>query len=362
SGDKWLNSDTEAEIVIDEPHSWIKINKDQIGYYYVNYPEEVWQALTSALIEDKNSLSVSDRSQLLNDVFYLADSTQVSYDIALNLTRYLRNEDQYVPWVVAISRLRNIYNLMYQTDLVPQVEKYCLQLLEKAYQSIGWNVSADDHLNNRLRGRILDLACSMGHEECLNHAGKEFDKWLQNPSDRPHPDLRALIYEYGMVSVGNKAKWEQVWKLYLAETDAQEKIKLMNALSAITDLSVLNRFISLCWDEKNVRGQDYFSAMISIASNRIGQNLVWDYVRENWENYVKRFGLNERYLGRMIPAITRRFNTNTKLEEMKAFFAKYPEAGAGTAARQEALENVHGNIKWLQNNKDVVVEWFTKNL
>uniref|UniRef100_A0A7G3AQF7 Putative secreted protein n=1 Tax=Lutzomyia longipalpis TaxID=7200 RepID=A0A7G3AQF7_LUTLO len=164
------------------------------------------------------------------------------------------------------------------------------------------------------------------------------------------------------VAVGNREKWDKVWEMYLAETDAQEKNKLMASLCAIKDHAVLNRFITLCWDEKNVRGQDYFLAIISIANNPIGQNLVWDYVREKWESYVNRFGLNERYLGRMIPAITKRFNTNLKLEEMKNFFAKYPEAGAGTAARKEALENISGNIKWLQNNKNIVIEWFTKNV
>ncbi|XP_059611048.1 uncharacterized protein LOC132257980 [Phlebotomus argentipes] len=359
---KWFpNSDTEAEIVIDHPHDWIKINKDQIGYYYVNYPADVWSSLTRALIEDKNVFSVSDRSQLLNDVFYLADSTQTSYEIALNLTKYLKTEDQYVPWVVVTNRLLNIYKLVDQTDVVPQVEKYCQQLLARVYESIGWTVNEDDHLKNRLRGLILQFACAMGHKECLSIAGDEFKKWLQDPSNRPHPDLRSIIYSYGMQSVGDKEKWDQVWKIYLAETDAQEKTKLMSALTSVKDHSLLNRLITLCWDEKNVRGQDYFSTMSSIASNSIGRNLVWDYVREHWEDYVKRFGLNERYLGRMIPAITKNFNSNVKLEEMKAFFTKYPEAGAGTAARKEALENVSGNIKWLQNNKDVVTEWFKNN-
>lgn len=84
---------------------------------------------------------------------------------------------------------------------------------------------------------------------------------------------------------------------------------------------------------------------------------MWDYIRENWPRLVERFGINERYMGRMIPAITSRFATQTKLEEMEAFFAKYPEAGAGTAARKEALENVKNNIKWLEQNMDHVGKW-----
>lgn len=72
----------------------------------------------------------------------------------------------------------------------------------------------------------------------------------------------------------------------------------------------------MAWEESNVRGQDYFTCIQNIAANRAGENIVWDYVRENWPKLVNRFGLNERYLGRMIPSITGRFNTEVKLQEV----------------------------------------------
>lgn len=59
----------------------------------------------------------------------------------------------------------------------------------------------------------------------------------------------------------------------------------------------------------------------------------------------------------MIPSITGRFNTELKLQEVKDFFERYPEAGAGAAARQETLENIQNRIKWLENNKNAVAEW-----
>lgn len=113
----------------------------------------------------------------------------------------------------------------------------------------------------------------------------------------------------------------------------------------------------MAWDPKNVRGQDYFNCLLNIAENRIGEPIVWDYVREQWPEMVKRFGLNERYMGSMIPGITAGFSTETKLSEMKQFFEKYPEAGAGAAARKTALETVQNNIQWLQNNEAKVGVW-----
>lgn len=84
-------------------------------------------------------------------------------------------------------------------------------------------------------------------------------------------------------------------------------------------------------------------------------------MRENWTVLVDRFGLNERYLGRMIPGITRRFSTELKQQELIAFFKKYPNAGAGAAARKEALETVAFKIQWLKNNKKKVGAWLDKS-
>ncbi|XP_026476459.1 glutamyl aminopeptidase-like [Ctenocephalides felis] len=75
---------------------------------------------------------------------------------------------------------------------------------------------------------------------------------------------------------------------------------------------------------------------------------------------IDRFGLGERNLGRLIPSVTDRFTTEDRLKEMIDFFAKFPEAGAGAAARKQALETVSNNIKWLKVNKDIVAKWLNE--
>lgn len=114
-------------------------------------------------------------------------------------------------------------------------------------------------------------------------------------------------------------------------------------------------------NEDYVRRQDYFTCLQNIAGNPVGEPIVWEFVREHWEDLVARFTLNERYMGRMIPAITARFSTETKLEEMEAFFAKYPEAGAGTASRKQALETVKYNINWMKTNLEEISQWLAKH-
>ena len=46
--------------------------------------------------------------------------------------------------------------------------------------------------------------------------------------------------------------------------------------------------------------------------------------------------------------------------QVKEFFAKYPEAGAGSNPRKQALETITNNIKWRAANMDDVFT-FLKN-
>lgn len=348
--------DTEASITVPSTATWIKLNKDQVGYYRVNYPKEQWTALLTALKSSRETFSTADRAHLLNDANALAEAGQLEYTIALELSTYLESEVDYVPWSVGTASLSSLRNRLYYTNLYTNFTVYARKLLTPIVEKVTFTV-AEDHLENQLRIKVLSAACSVGHESTLDQAAKLFNQWLEKPDTRPSPDIRDVVYFFGLQQVNTEATWDQVWQLYLTEPDAQEKLKLMHSLAASKTPWIIQRYINLAWDETNVRRQDYFTLMGYISENPVGQSLVWDYVREKWPQIVERFGINERNLGRLIPTITSRFASQTKLEEMQQFFAKYPEAGAGTLAREQALATVKANIKWLELNKSPVADW-----
>ncbi|XP_030079658.1 glutamyl aminopeptidase isoform X2 [Drosophila hydei] len=349
-------NDNQLVISVPSTVSWVKFNKDQVGYYRVNYAEEQWTTLVDALKKSREDFSTADRAHLLNDANALADASQLDYTIALELSTYLEEEKDYVPWSVGTASLTSLRNRVYYTGIYKDFTKYARKLLSPIVEKLTFTVGKD-HLENKLRIKVLSAACGVGHESSLEQAATLFKQWLATPDTRPNPDVRDVVYYFGLQEVNTEAAWDQVWQLYLTEPDAQEKLKLMNALAAIKVPWLLQRYINLAWDEKNVRRQDYFTLMGYISANPVGQSLVWDYVRENWQELVERYGINERNLGRLIPTITARFATQTKLEEMQQFFAKYPDAGAGTSARQQALETVKANIKWLELNQAQVGKW-----
>lgn len=106
---------------------WHLFNVQQTGYYRVNYEEANWRALTEELQQSTLRISVANRAQLIDDSMNLARAGYIAYDIALNLTRYLVNEMEYVPWKAAISGFHFL-----NTMFVSQGEYDLLKVRENA--------------------------------------------------------------------------------------------------------------------------------------------------------------------------------------------------------------------------------------
>ncbi|XP_008550321.1 glutamyl aminopeptidase [Microplitis demolitor] len=361
----WFDKDSpKLNIKLTEPVEWIKFNHKQIGYYRINYDKQSWENLHDVLRWHHKRFSVSDRTNLIEDAFSLAQASELDYSVALNMTSYLAQERNAVPWDVASSMLLNIDKLLFSTSISSKFRDYVRNLVEIPYHDVTWQVdSIEDHDMLKLRRIILHLACTVEHTECLDEAGVIFKRWIDDPNDiRPHPDVRAFIYKYGMSHVGKEAEWDKMFKRFINETNANEKLKLMRGLAGVRSSYLLNKFIGIAVDLNYVKSQDTFNCLLSIAANPVGGPLVWDWVRENWEFLVKRYTLNDRYLGQLVPGIAKNFATEAKLKELKAFFDKYPDAGAGKAYRTRALETVANNIKWLKKNSEILENWLSSHV
>lgn len=206
----------------------------------------------------------------------------------------------------------------------------------------------------------MSAACALGLPDCLEQASTRFNAFLLNPTTaRPSPDLREIVYYYGIQQSNSQSTWQQLFALYLDEADASERLKIMYGLSGSRDAQQLFNFLDLGYDESIVRSQDYFTLVQNIAANPAGEPVVWEYYRENWPRLSARFGLTNRNFGRLISQITQNFAGSVKLEEVEQFYAKYPESGAGANPRLEAVETIKYNIEWLARNRADISDWLS---
>lgn len=336
---------------------FLKINPDHIGFYRVNYEAETWDWIAETLSSNRMNFSSADRSSFIDDAFALARAQLLDYEKALNLTRYLTSEQDFLPWERVISAVSYIIS-MFEDDreLYPLIETYFRSQVKPIADSLGWQ-DTGSHITKLLRASVLGFACKMGDGEALGNASQLFEAWLKGNESIP-VNLRLLVYRYGMQNSGNEAAWNYTLEQYQKTSLAQEKEKLLYGLASVKDVTLLARYLEMLKDPNIIKTQDVFTVIRYISYNSYGKSMAWNWIQLNWDYLVNRFTINDRYLGRIV-TIAEPFNTELQLWQMQSFFAKYPNAGAGAKPREQVLETVKNNIEWLKLNRKSISEWFT---
>uniref|UniRef100_A0A671KUJ9 Aminopeptidase n=1 Tax=Sinocyclocheilus anshuiensis TaxID=1608454 RepID=A0A671KUJ9_9TELE len=121
-----------------------------------------------------------------------------------------------------------------------------------------------------------------------------------------------------------------------------------------------DQYLEYTMNPEKIRKQDATSTIGYIASNIIGQPLAWDFVRANWDYFFKLYGTGSFTFSRLISDVTNRFCTPFELSQLKCFQKDSAETGfgLGTQALQQAIEKTTAKIKWLEENKEAVLQWF----
>ena len=110
-----------------------------------------------------------------------------------------------------------------------------------------------------------------------------------------------------------------------------------------------------------IRKQDGTKVISSVASNRIGRDLTWDWLRSNWDHISSYFDTAiSSSVGHMISSITSDFNTNLKLKELEVFYEEN-KAHLRTARKDTeiSIQWVRVNIDWMKKNFGTIVKWLS---
>jgi len=83
----------------------------------VNYDLRNWRLLTEYLMDREHftQIGIINRAQLLDDALNLARAGLLDYATALDVTRYLANELEYIPWKAALNALGYIDSMLVKT-------------------------------------------------------------------------------------------------------------------------------------------------------------------------------------------------------------------------------------------------------
>uniref|UniRef100_A0A672HE55 Aminopeptidase n=1 Tax=Salarias fasciatus TaxID=181472 RepID=A0A672HE55_SALFA len=343
--------------------SWLLANINVTGFYRVNYDLGNWERLLAQLSTDHQVIPVINRAQLVDDAFSLARRAGLlSSSVALRTSSFLSQETDFLPWQAAVNNLDYFYLMLDRTDVYQPLQDYVRKQVTPLFFHFknttgNWSRVPEGHTEQYSQVLSLRTACSCGLSECRTLSSSWFKRWMEEPHNNMiHPNLRSAVYCSG-VAVGGEDEWEFAWSQFKMASVASEASELMSALACASDTRLLQRYLSYSLNSSLIRKQDATAVITSVAANRVGQSLAWDFVRENWNFIFTQYGVGSFSFASIITGVTARFSTPEDLRQV----TQQGAAGFGpaTLAVDQALEKTRANIKWLQKNKEEILDWLS---
>ncbi|XP_078114099.1 alanyl (membrane) aminopeptidase-like b [Sander vitreus] len=355
----WLESSApvKKDEFLSKNGEWILANINCTGYYRVNYNPENWDRLLTQLEIDPHRFPPMNRGQLIDNAFFMARAKLVEVTLALNSTRFLYKELDFLPWQLTVRNLEYFVVMFDRSEVYGPMQAYLREQVKGLYNSLrnytDKSTIPKDHASQHSQILAVEVACSNELPECLEMATKMFADWMNsNNTNLIHPNLRSVIYCQA-VAAGGKKEWDFAWAKYQSSSDTSEKEQLRVALSCTKKTWLLNRYLEYTLDPDKIRLMDVGSIISNIAWNPAGHALAWNFIRAHWDYVSQQDG------DMLINAVTSRFSTQFELDELERFKTEYYLGPAANEVYQ-AIEQTQVNIQWVRENKDTILEWFER--
>lgn len=350
--------------VSDSDHDWVILNLNMTGYYRVNYDKLGWKKLNQQLEKNSKAIPVIHRLQLIDDAFSLSKNNYIEIETALDLTKYLAEEDEIIVWHAVLVNLvtRDLVSDMNNYDIFPLLKKYVLKRLTSIWNIystiIRENVAVlqDDYLALVSLEKLFGTACWLGLEDCLQLSRELFKNWVNHPENEiPYP-IKNVILCYG-IALGNDEEWDFLLNTYANKTMEEEKIQLAYAMSCSKDPWILNRYMEYAimmspfnFNETNI--------IEVVAESEVGRYVAKDFLANNWQAVSERYGTQS--LVTLMYIIGRTISTDLQITELQQFFRHMLEEHQRLTVQAKLQIIKTENLKNKKRNARIAA-WLRKN-
>ncbi|KAJ0069517.1 hypothetical protein NL108_008463 [Boleophthalmus pectinirostris] len=343
---------------------WVLANLNVTGYYRVNYDQGNWDKLLNTLSTGHTTIPVINRAQLVDDAFNMARAKIIPTVLALKTTLYLKNEREFMPWESALDNMDFFYLMFDRSEVYGHMQTYLQKQVTPLFNYFkglteNWTKVPKGHMEQYNQVNAISLACKTGLQECTDLVKGWFQQWMNNEDNNIiQPNLRSTVY-CNAIAAGGVKEWEFAWKQF-EKANAIEADKLRSAMACTKEPWLLNRYLEYAITPGKIRKQDGTSTIIYIANNVVGQALAWDFVRARWTYIFQEYGGGSFSFSNLINGVTKRFSTDFELQQLRQFKEDHSETGfgSGTLALDQSIERTISNMKWIEENKEIVSQWF----
>lgn len=304
---------------------WILINSKFASYYKVNYDAHNWDLIVRQLLWNHTYIDPLNRAQIQNDLFDLAKAGLVNYTVALEATKYLLREQDYIPWKAAFEKLKDVGVKMQTTESYSRWKGYMSSLLSANFANISWDGNETSPvLSVELESELAFLTCFYGYQPCIDKAMEMFNEVIDNTNgaeDLPS-HLRYTVF-CAAVKNGGERNWKFLWDRLQEAEDLSERGDIIKALSCSRSAELLGNYLqSVVKPDDVIRHEDVPSLLTSFSDNLEGRPVAFKFINNEWGSIHKRFRQMPEALLQIEESLIGSASESSDVETLTSFYKR----------------------------------------
>ena len=136
--------------------------------------------------------------------------------------------------------------------------------------------------------------------------------------------------------------------LYKKAKSQEQKLRFLGALCSFQQKNLLLKTLEFTLGP-NVRSQNIQMPIMRIAANLYGKEFLWGWLKKNWKKIVKKAGIGNPLLNRVVASIGQVVDAKQE-KEIRKFFKANPLRGTEMTLEQ-TMERVRVSSKFLNSIK-----------
>ncbi|VDN22574.1 unnamed protein product [Cylicostephanus goldi] len=232
-----------------------------------------------------------DRFSVVNDLFALVQAGRAKASSFLSVLANLQNEEEYIVWQCLAGGIEDIANVLNYVDgpVAKRFNSFVISTMAGLGRRIGWDChDGEDSQRGILRAVVHGRLMRAGNDETIEKAMSLFSDYVH--SKRPlHPDLRLCIFT-SAVRNGGESAFTQLQQIYESVGFPEVERNCMTALSQTQDPALLQRLFKYAIQDGKCRPQDHMLLFYGASVSRVGQEFLWQYMKENMGYLAEKFG------------------------------------------------------------------------
>lgn len=329
-----------------------RLNVGNNSHFIVKYD----QTLMSDLLDHLDELNAIDQRQLLQDFRLLADGQQLSYAAIIPLlSRFADSHSEIVN--TALYAIVNKLKQFVTPDSAEEkaLKKFVNQLSAKQVSRLGWEPRGGESNDDQLtRPIVLGAALYAENSEAIKAAHEIFTNNHQR-LEKLSADIRPLVLRNEVKYYGSKDLFNGLLEDYRETTDASYKGDLNSAITSTPDNSLITELISEFENADTIKPQDLRGWYRNVLANNAGQQVAWDWIRNDWDWLEKTVG-GDMEFATYITVTANVFHTPTRLTEFKQFFEPKIDTPGLTREITMDISVIESKVKLIQAEKNAVIQ------